>query len=470
MEKPNCVAMKTILLLLSSDRFAIPLIRYLVLEGKRYGWKTCIASMFENSLTSRIKEEKISSELIFISITDFRQCDHAVRKADLVIGMVPDVMLLQIADSCIAHGKTLVSPSRLNRQLHAKKTEAEKNNVLLLVECGFTPGLDHITAKKAIDNIQAKGGKISSFKTYSGSLIAESCIDNPWEFKLTEPAIDLINLGKGNNRHVREGQLQYVPYQQLLARCEPLNISGLGNSVAILEDDALYCKKVYGLADTPTVIKGRIVRYGFERIWDLLIKLGLTNTNTKIDLLEDRSFYNFLKSLLPYSPTESIAESLTKHLKANFEDIQKLKWLGLMSNDWLEGCKEVTPAILLQHLLEKKFSMQPHDKDCVVIRHEFEYTTKDYHHKFTATLITQGEDESNSATAKAIGLTAGAAAKAILLENIKAKGLWTPVKKEIYDPILNELDDLGVAFHVEETKVHEDDFSSAINQPLEVNV
>jgi saccharopine dehydrogenase (NADP+, L-glutamate forming) len=426
--------------------------------------------MFENSLTGRIKEEKISNDLIFINITDFRQCDHAIRKADLVIGMVPDVMLLQVADSCIDHGKTLVSPSRLNRQLYSKKTDAEKNNVLLLVECGFTPGLDHITAKKAIDNIQSKGGKISSFKTYSGSLIAESCTDNPWEFKLTEPAIDLINLGKGNNRHVREGQLQYVPYQQLLARCEALNLSGLGNCVGILEEDALYCKKVYGLTDATTVVKGRIVRKGFESIWDLIIKLGLTNTNTKIDLLDDRSFYSFLKSLLPYSPTDSIAESLSKNLNANFEDVQKLKWLGLMDNDWLEGYKEVTPAILLQHLLEKKFSMQPHDKDCIVMRHEFEYTTKDYHHKFTATLVTQGEDERNSATAKAIGLTTGAAAKAILLENIKAKGLCTPVKKEIYDPILNELDDLGVAFHIEETKVHDDEFSSTFYQSVEVNV
>src|SRR5687768_15716063 len=203
--------MKTVLLLLSTDRYAVPLIRYLVLEGKRYGWKTCIGSMFEHTIADRIREEKVSSDLLYINITDFRQCDHAIRKADLVIGMIPDVMLLQVADSCIAHGKTLVSPSRLNRQMYAKKQLEEENKVLLLLECGFTPGLDHITAKKAIDNIQEKGGKISSLKTYSGSLIAEASVDNPWDFKLTEPAAELINLGKGNNRHVVNGQLQYVP-------------------------------------------------------------------------------------------------------------------------------------------------------------------------------------------------------------------------------------------------------------------
>ncbi len=61
--------------------------------------------MFGDNYVKRIKEEKFSSDLIFISITDYRQCDHAIRKVDLVIGMIPDVMLLQVADSCITHGK-----------------------------------------------------------------------------------------------------------------------------------------------------------------------------------------------------------------------------------------------------------------------------------------------------------------------------------------------------------------------------
>ena len=108
--------------------------------------------------------------------------------------------------------------------------------------------------------------------------------------------------------------------------------------------------------------------------------------------------------------------------------------------------------------------MQPQDKDCIILRHELEYTSKDCRHKFIATLIAQGEDQRNSALAKAIGLTTGAAAKAVMLDNIKVKGLYTPVKKEIYDPILNELDDLGVAFHIEETKVHDEDWNVTVDQ------
>jgi saccharopine dehydrogenase-like NADP-dependent oxidoreductase len=448
--------MKTVLLLLSTDRFSIPLIRYLVLEGKRYGWRTCIGSMFDNTFVPRIREEKVSSDLIFIHITDFRQCDQAIAKSDIVIGMMPDIMLLEVADRCIKHRKPLVSPSRLNRQLFAKKSKAEENEVLVLAECGFTPGLDHITAKKMIDNIHIKGGEIVSFKTYSGSLISESSIDNPWEFKLTETVSDLFSVGKGNNRHVIKGHLQHVPYPALFNRATPATFGAIRNMAVIPEDDALYCRKVYGLTEAHTVLKGRIMREGFASLWDLIIRLGLTNSTSKIEMFEERSCVNFLRSILPYTESQSIEEGLKINFGASDRDIEKLRWLGLFEDEWPEGYKEITPAVLLQHLLEQKFTMRSHDKDSIILCHDVEYRLKDVYHYFKATLVVQGEDERNSATAKAIGLTAGAAAKGILLENIKVKGLHTPVKKEIYDPILNELDDLGVAFHVEEKKTYSD--------------
>lgn len=444
--------MKTVLLLLSTDRFSIPLIRYLVLEGKRYGWKTCIGTMFDSSFTDRIREEKISNDLIFISITDYRQCDAAIRKCDLVIGMVPDVMLLQIADSCIDHRKPLVAPSRLNRQLFAKKAAAEENQTLILVECGFSPGIDHITAKNVIDTIKSKGGTISSFKTYSGSLVAESSLDNPWGFKLTEPTADIINMGKGTNRHIVKNQLQHVSHHALFGRREALNIHGIPGAVAIPEDDALYCRKMYDLMDAHTVVKGRIVRDGFESLWNLLIRLGFTNTSTKVELFENKTFVNYLRSLVQYHPEELLELCLKRQAGASSDDLDKMRWLGMFDESWPEAYREVTPAILLQYLMEKKLSMQPHDKDCIVMRHEIDYTTAEFEHRFTATLVAQGEDQRNSALAKAIGLTAGAAAKSIMLENIQLKGLHTPVTKKIYEPILSELVDLGVAFHVEEKK------------------
>jgi hypothetical protein len=447
------MAAKKVLLLINTDRFSFPLIRYLTAEGKRYGWKTCIGSMFDKNITARIKKEKFSSDPDFIDITSSQQCDGAIRKVDLVIGIMSEVMLLQVADSCITHRKNLISPSRLNRQMALKKSLAEENKVLLLFDCGFAPGLDHITAKKAIDNIHSKGGKITSFQTYSGSLVLENSIDNPCEFKLTEPASDLINFGKQNNRHLIHGRLQHIPYHRLFERSEPVSIREMENLVAIPEGDSLYYRKIYELSEAMTVVKGKLVRKGFDQMWNLVIKLGLTDNLSRIDFCSDKSFYHFLESLLPYSPSESLELRLQNFCGADTQDIEKLKWLGLFGNEWLEGYKELTCATIFQHLLENKLMPRGDDKDCILMKHQLEYEYREEHYKFTAALISESENQQDSALAKAIGYISGAAAKSILLGNIGIKGLHIPVIKEIYDPILNELDDLGVAFHVEDKKI-----------------
>lgn len=423
----------------------------MVIEGRRYGWKTCVGSMFDPTMADQIKHEKFSKDVLFINITDYRQCVHAIRKVDLVVGMLPDTMLLQVADFCITNKKSFITPSRLNRQILSRKAQIEENDMLMLMECGFAPGLDHITAKKAIDNIHIRGGKISSFKSYSGSVLAESSIDNPWEFKLIDTAADTMLIGRQNNRHLVNGKIIHIPYQHLFNRAESLDIKGLSSLSVIPEGDALYCKKIYQLSEADTVMKGRILRTEFEQIWKLLISLGFTDPHPKIEMFEFASFYNFLDSLLPYSEEEHLETRLKKFINASEEDILKLRWLGLFDDEWI-NVKDPTPATLLQYLLEKRFVMDDQDKDCILMQHNMEYTLKGVKHYMKATLVAQGENKLDSATAKAIGLTTGAAAKAYLLDNIKAKGLHIPISRDIYEPILNELVDLGVGFHVEETR------------------
>lgn len=453
MELISPMAAKKILLLLSSDRFAFPLVRYLAEEGKTFGWKTRVASMFDPGISNRISEEKFATEISFINITKFQECDQAIRKSDIVIAMVPDSTLLQVADSCISHRKPLLSPARLNRQMALKKTLAKENKVLILMDCGFSPGLDHITAKKAIDNIRLKGGKITSFKTYSGSFIPESYHDNPWEFKFVEPVGEVMTWGRHNNRHLLEGRMHHIPYHRLFERSELINIRDLENTIAIPEGDSLYYKKIYELSDARTVVKGKLARKGFDRMWDLFIRLGLTDTISKIDLGDDASFYNFIESLLPDSGSSNFEQRLQEYTGADTEDIEKLRSLGLFESSWVEGYREITPAIILQCLLEKRLSPEPRDKDCVVMEHQLGYELRDEHYEFRANFISQGENQKDSALAKAIGFTCGAAAKAVLLGSISAKGLHIPITKDIYDPILNELSDLGVAFHFGDAKV-----------------
>ena len=410
--------------------------------------------MHDARMEARIREKNFSDEITCFSIDQVHDCDQAIRKADLVIGMVPDTVLLQVADSCIKHRKTLISPARLTRQMAEKKTQAKNNDALILMDCGFTPGLDHIIAKKAIDNIHSKGGKITSFKTYSGSFSTEASPDNPCGFKLMEPLGDLLNLGKHHNRHLLNGQLQHIPYHRLFERSESIQIRNLENMKAIPEGDSLYYRKIYDLTNAHTVVKNKLAPDGFVRLWDLLIKTGLTDNHLKIDLNGERSFYKLLESYLPYSESASLEQRLQHYLQAGMEEIEKFRWLGLLDTSWPESFEETTPAMVLQHLLLGKLSPHPDDKDLLVMEHRLEYEFRGDCYEFSATFISQGENQQDSALARAIGFTSGAACRAVLEGLIKTKGLHIPILKEIYDPILNELSDLGVAFHVEDRRVN----------------
>jgi len=409
--------------------------------------------MCDSGMSARLEREKFPGQPDIFSITNMKECEQAVKKTDLVIGLVTDPLLLQVADACILYRKSLISPGALNRQMVSRKAAAKENNILLLMDCGFSPGLDHITAKKAIDNIHAKGGKITSFKTYSGCFVPDTM--NPWGFKMVETGAELLSMGKQNNRHLLKGHLQHIPYHRLFERKENIEAENMENTIAILAGDSLYYRKIYGLTEAHTVIKGKLMPPGFDRIWDVLVKLGLTDSSARIDFCGDGSFYNFLDAFVPYSEDCTLEERVKEYSGAGADEIEKLRWLGLFDISLAADQKEITPGMVLLQLLEERLNPLPDDRDHVIMEHHLSYEFREESYEFRARLISKGDNIKEGALAKAIGLTCGVAAKSFLLGSISVKGLHTPVIREIYDPILNELSDMGVAFHVEERKLSE---------------
>ena len=104
-------------------------------------------------------------------------------------------------------------------------------------------------------------------------------------------------------------------------------------------------------------------------------------------------------------------------------------------------------ADVLQSLLETKLVLHPHDKDMIVMLHEIESESAGIKRETKSTLIVYGEDSMRTAMAKTVGLPLGIAAKFILNGKIKLKGLHIPVVKEIYEPVLAELEAYGIRFN-----------------------
>ena len=198
--------------------------------------------------------------------------------------------------------------------------------------------------------------------------------------------------------------------------------------------------------------RGTIRRVGFSRAWQIFVILGMTDDSYTIADSENMSYRDFVNSFLPYSPTDSVELKLRYNLKIDQDDIiwEKLEELDVFNADKKVVLKNATPAQILQKILLDSWSLSPKDKDMIVMYHKFGYELNGKKHQIDATMVCTGDDQTYTAMAKTVGLPVGIATLAILNNKIQSYGVQIPTKKELYGPILSELEEFGVIFKEKE--------------------
>ena len=87
----------------------------------------------------------------------------------------------------------------------------------------------------------------------------------------------------------------------------------------------------------------------------------------------------------------------------------------------------------------------------IVMYHKFGYKLDGKKYQIDSTMVTLGEDQTYTAMSKTVGLPVAIATLAILNGKIKTPGVQIPITKEVYTPILKELENHGIRF--KETEV-----------------
>jgi hypothetical protein len=126
--------------------------------------------------------------------------------------------------------------------------------------------------------------------------------------------------------------------------------------------------------------------------------------------------------------------------------LKQLFYLGMDDEKTLINKGRCSAADVLQLALEQKLALKSHDRDLVIMLHEIEYELDGKYYKSTSSLLLEGKDELHTAMARTVGLPLGIAAKLILNGNIRMKGLHIPILPSIYQPVLDELEQLGIHF------------------------
>jgi saccharopine dehydrogenase-like NADP-dependent oxidoreductase len=163
---------------------------------------------------------------------------------------------------------------------------------------------------------------------------------------------------------------------------------------------------------------------------------------------ETMSFRDFTNSFLPYHPTDSVEIKMRMALNIEQDDIMwdKLLDLDLFSRTKIVGLKNATPAQILERILNDSWTLQPNDKDMIVMYHKFGYELNGEQHQIDSKMVCIGDDQTYTAMAKTVGLPVAMATLQILNGNIKTPGVQLPIREEVYLPILKELEEFGVIF------------------------
>ena len=437
------------ILVIGAGRSSSSLIKYLLDKSTEENIQIIVADVSKQSAEDKIQNHT-NGKALALDVFNEEARNNAVQNADIVVSMLPARFHIEVAKDCIRYKKHMVTASYISNEMKALDEDVKKHGLVFMNEIGLDPGIDHMSAMQVIDRIRDNDdAKLLLFESFTGGLVAPESDTNLWNYKFTWNPRNVVLAGQGGAaKFIQEGKYKYIPYHKLFRRTEVLNVNGSGKFEAYANRDSLKYRKVYGLEDVLTLYRGTIRRIGFSRAWNLFVQLGMTDDSYIIEGSENMSNRDFTNSFLTYNPHDSVELKLRSYLKIDQDDIiwEKLLELDIFNPNKKIGIKGATPAQMLQKILMDSWTLAEDDKDMIVMQHIFGYEYQGEKYQIESSMIVIGEDQTYTAMAKTVGLPVGIATLKILNGEIKTPGVQLPITKEVYEPILKELEENGIQF------------------------
>lgn len=494
------------ILLFGAGKSATVLIDYLLANAQKENWKLILVDANLELAKSKIGDSPSATAISFDINNETERKKH-VGEADIVISLLPPALHFIVAKECVALKKNLLTASYVDDNMRSLQADIEKNQLLFLCEMGLDPGIDHMSAMKMIDAIRDQGGEITSFKSHCGGLVAQESDNNPWRYKISWNPRSVVLAGKSGAHYKQDGKEIRLKYEELFVPDRIVDVPGTGYLSWYPNRDSLSYAPLYGLETAETFIRTTLRYADFMYGWKNVIDLKLTDESPMYDTtgktlyqvfkehMAKNGFGEWLEKKLNerFTQTREMLENLVKLMEAEKEakaekldipeefmtvdekgnireielddvknraasylaykmheanlTLKQLFFIGLDDQETLVNKGMCSPADILQFAIEKKLALQETDKDMIVMMHELKYTIAGTEAEVKSSLIVKGENSLRTAMAKTVGLPLGIAAKMILNGTIKLTGLRIPTSRQIYEPVLKDLEREGIRFH-----------------------
>ncbi|MCH3884257.1 saccharopine dehydrogenase NADP-binding domain-containing protein [Tenacibaculum sp. MSW2] len=435
-------------LVIGAGRSSSSLIQYLLDKSTSENLHITIADISLENAKERANNHKNASAILF-DVFNTEQRREEIEKATIVISMLPARFHIEVAKDCVDLNKHMVTASYISKEMKELDEAVKKKGLVFMNEIGLDPGLDHMSAMQIIDKIKENGAKMLLFESFCGGLVAPESDDNLWNYKFTWNPRNVVLAGQGGAAmFIQEGTYKYIPYHKLFRRTEFLSIDGSGKFEAYANRDSLKYRSIYGLDNISTMYRGTIRKVGFSRAWNVFVQLGMTDDTYTIEDSMNMSYRDFTNLFLAYSPSDSVELKFRSYLKIEQDDIMWDKFLELdiFNPNKNIGLENATPAQILQKILMDQWTLQEQDKDMIVMHHKFGYEYQNERRQIESSMVINGDDQTFTAMAKTVGLPVAMATLKILNKEITTPGVQLPITKEVYEPILKELEEYGINF------------------------
>ena len=264
------------ILLFGAGKSATVLIDYLKNLATEQSWKVTVADSDHAAASSKVGTHPLVTA-VEVNIENDTERKTLVSGADIVISMMPPHLHYKLAEDCIELKKHLLTASYVSDDIKKLEPAIRAANVLFLCEMGLDPGIDHMSAMQLFHRIKDEGGRITSFKSHCGGLVAPESDDNPWHYKISWNPRTIILAGKAGAVYKENGEVVQLPYEQLFDPGRIVHVPGCDVFAYYPNRDSLGYISLYELGNVETFIRTTLRHPEFSFGWKNIVDLKLTN-------------------------------------------------------------------------------------------------------------------------------------------------------------------------------------------------
>lgn len=382
---------------------------------------------------------------------DMNIIEKLIKDSDVIISLMPATMHIPFAELAIKYKRHLVTASYVSDAMQQLNTKAKENGVILLNEVGLDPGIDHMLIQKAVDIIHSKGGSVTELISLCGGLPDPSSADNPFRYKFSWSPKGVLLAACNGAVHLEHGKILTIPPGNLLQTAEPSKRFPTMRLEALPNRDSIKYRDVYGVKEVETICRGTLRYEGWSNVMFSLQKLGLFEQN--LYTIQYNNWLEVIKLKLNIhggDDIKTIKQELNNFLTLqNIRDVDSamnaIEWLGLLNtNTKVDGN---TPLDALCNLLQSKLKFKEGEKDMVAMFHSVLGKLPDgTYERHISRLLAFGNPTGDSAMAATVGYTTAAAVELLLQGKITETGVIIPTHPEVYKPMLERLQQLGITY------------------------